>query len=164
MIAAEATATVARQMAGEPAGQVRQQRLPVDVAIAEHPVQEHQRGSLAVHGPADGDAVAGGDVVGALVAHVRSPCASCGHACNDDADDVGEHHPTGYVSAARGVLQVAAGNLCGEIRASVDVHLGVDVGQVLLDRVDGDEQALTDLGVGVAFGDQPHDVAFDGSQ
>ena len=59
---------------------------------------------------------------------------------------------------------VAAGNLRGEIRASVDVHLGVDAGQVLLDRVDGDEQALTDLGVGVAFGDQPHDVAFDGSQ
>ena len=62
------------------------------------------------------------------------------------------------------VLQVAASDLCGEIRASVDVHLGVDVGQVLLDRVDGDEQALTDLGVGVAFGDQPHDVAFDGGQ
>jgi hypothetical protein len=62
------------------------------------------------------------------------------------------------------VLQVAAGDLCGEFRASVDVHLGVDVGQVLFDRVDGDEQALTDLGVGVAFGYQPHDVAFDGSQ
>ena len=127
-------------------------------------MQEHQRRPLAVHGPTDGDAVGGGDVVGALVAHVRSPCVSCGHACNDDAEDVGERHPTGYVSAVRGVLQVAAGNLCGEIRASVDVHLGVDVGQVLLDRVDGDEQALTDLGVGVAFGDQPHDVAFDGSQ
>ena len=62
------------------------------------------------------------------------------------------------------VLQVATSNLCGEIRASVNVHLGVDVGQVLLDRVDGDEQALPDLGVGVACGDQSHDVAFDGSQ
>ncbi len=71
---------------------------------------------------------------------------------------------TGTFGAVRGVLQLAPGNLCGEIRASVDVHLGVDAGQVLLDRVDGDEQALPDLGVAVAFGDQPHDVAFDGSQ
>ncbi len=79
-------------------------------------------------------------------------------------EDVGERHPTGYVSAVRGVLQVAAGDLGGQIRASVYVHLGVDVGQVLLDRVDGDEQALTDLGVGTAFGDQPHDVELGWSQ
>ena len=68
----------------------------------------------------------------------------------------------GYVRRPGVVLEVATCNLCGEIRASVDVHLGVDVGQVLLHRVDGDEQALTDLGVGVALGDQPHDVTFDG--
>jgi hypothetical protein len=40
-------------------------------------------------------------------------------------------------------------DLCSELCASFDVHLGVDAGQVLLDRVDGDEQALTDRGVGV---------------
>ena len=62
------------------------------------------------------------------------------------------------------VLQAAACNLCGEIRTPVDINFGVDARQVLLDRVDGHEQALTDLGVGVAFGDQPDDVAFDGSQ
>ena len=62
------------------------------------------------------------------------------------------------------VLQIAAGDLCGEIGAAVDVELGVDVGQVLLDRVDAYEQALTDLGVGMAFSDQPHDVAFGGGQ
>jgi hypothetical protein len=38
------------------------------------------------------------------------------------------------------------------------------VGQVLLDRVGGDEQALTDLGVGVALGDQPHEVKLGWSQ
>ena len=143
---------------------MRQQRLPVDVAIGQHPVDEHERASLAVHGPTDGDAVGGGHVVGALAAHVLSRVPRASHAFNDDAEDVGERHPTGYVSAARRVLQVTAGDLCGEIGPSVDIHLGVDVGQVLLDCVDGDEQTLTDLGVGVAFGDQPHDVELDGSQ
>lgn len=63
-----------------------------------------------------------------------------------------------------GLLEVAAGDLCGEVGTSLGFHLGVDVGQVFLDRVDGHEQALTDAGVAVPFGDQPHDVAFDGSQ
>src|SRR5680860_456026 len=86
---------------------------------------------------------------------------SCLH---DDGAGVGEHHPTGYISATRGVLQVAASDLSGQVRASVDVHLGVDIGQVLLDRVHGDEQALTDRDVGVALRHQPHDVAFGGGQ
>jgi hypothetical protein len=73
-----------------------------------------------VHGRTDGDAVGGGDVVGALVAHVPPPCVSC---ANDDTEDSGERRPPGYES---GVRQVAAGNLCSEICASVDVHLGVD--------------------------------------
>jgi hypothetical protein len=60
-------------MAGEPIGQVRQQRLPVEVPIAHGALQEHERRPLAVHGRTDGDAVGGGDVVGALVAHVLSP-------------------------------------------------------------------------------------------
>ena len=71
---------------------------------------------------------------------------------------------TGSVRPVRVLPACAASYFRGEIGTSVDVELGVYVGQVLLDRVDGDEQALTDLGVAVAFGDQPHDVAFDGSQ
>jgi hypothetical protein len=164
VVAAEATAPNARQMAGEPAGQVPHHSLPVDVAIAKGPLQEDERPPLAVHGATDDDAVGGGDVVGALGAHELTPAsgavmpATMTHETSENITRPGMFRRSGVV------LQVAAGNLCGEIGASVDVHLGVDVGQVLLDRVDGDEQALTDLGVGVAFGDQPHDVAFGGSQ
>lgn len=43
VIAAEATASLARQVAGEPAGQVFHHQVPVDVPIAYSPLQEHQR-------------------------------------------------------------------------------------------------------------------------
>lgn len=69
-------------MAGELVGQVRQQRLPVEVPIANGALQEHQGRTLAVHGRTDGDTVGGGDVVGALVAHALS-CVSSGHSKDD---------------------------------------------------------------------------------
>ena len=163
VIAAEATAPQARQVAGEPAGQVSHHPVPVEVAIADGPLQEHQRRPLAVHGPTDGDAVGGGHVVGALVAHrcLLRLVRSCLQRWRRRRRRMS---PDRVRFGGQGVLQVAAGNLCGQLRASVDVHLGVDAGQVLLDRVDGDEQALTDLGVGVAFGDQPHEVELGWSQ
>ena len=164
VIAAEATAPLARQMAGEPAGQVSHQPVPVDIAIAHGPLQEHQRWSLAVHGRTDGDPVGGGHVVGALVAHCCLPVSRAVMPATMTTKTPEKITRPGMFRRPGVVLEVAAGNLCGEIRTSVHVHLGVDVGQVLLDRVDAHEQAFTDLGIGVAFGDQPHDVAFDGSQ
>jgi hypothetical protein len=68
--AAAAAAPPARQMAGEPAGEVRQQWLPVDVTIADDPVQQHQRRPVPMHGTDDRQAVSG-----------RQRGACCDRAC-----------------------------------------------------------------------------------
>jgi hypothetical protein len=60
-------------MAGEPAGEVRQQWLPVDVTIADDPVQQHQRRPVPMHGTDDRQAVSGRHVVRAAIVHVASP-------------------------------------------------------------------------------------------
>ena len=58
-------------------------------------------------------------------------------------------------SAAQGTRQLAA---------AVDPELGVDVGQVALDRLEGDVELGGDLAVGAAFGRQPGDAQFAGGQ
>lgn len=79
-----------------------------------------------MHGRTDGDAVGGGDIVVSFVAHVPPPCVSCGHA-SKMTQKTSENAARPATNQGSGpVLQVAAGNLCSEICASVDVHLGVD--------------------------------------
>jgi len=157
MVTAEATTSVVEKVAGEPFGEVRQDVLPAEAAIVLDPVQEHEWWALAVHGRAEGDAVGGGGVVGALVDDRVLP--GFARSCHQTMPQELPENITRPGMFPRPVVShVAAGHLRGEIGTSVDVDLRVDVGQVLLDGVDAHEQAFTDLGVGVAVSDQPHDI------
>ena len=93
MVTTETTPPRARKVTGEPVGEVFRHLSPVEIAVPDDPLQEHQRWSLAVHGRPDGDTVAGGDVVGALVAHVLSPRSGHRVAGGSNRDEDGNWLP-----------------------------------------------------------------------